>query len=112
MSFSPIKNPVLLILREDWSQIRVPALPRQTLTRLRNLRFEDISRLAVIEQYQNRGGQLVHVKPSFPAGDIDSGLRWLGNELKLGLTQTEIEQVYARARALVERVDEQELGTF
>lgn len=110
IAFESIKN-VMLLFREDWSQIQVPALARESIYRLASLKRADLDALTVVEQYENRGGQLVPVAVT-PEVGADAGVRWVGQQLKVGLTATELGGVWTRTREIVQRVRKRELRTF
>jgi hypothetical protein len=111
IAFSAYRNPSI-VAEESWSRLRVPALPEALLARLARLGARDFAALAVIEQLENRGGMLVPVQPGPAAGDRSVGLRWVGSALQVGLTSREIADLYARARAIVDRAARGELATF
>lgn len=109
IAFLSIKNPMLLF-REDWSRIQVPALPEHALERLRKLAPEDFSRLGTVSELQREQRQLVRVSDHDPQSKSDgSAMSWAGARLRVGLTTAEIALISARVRTLVERSD---LGTF
>jgi hypothetical protein len=110
LAFGGFKNP-LTIFMEDWSKIRVPALPRAQIEKLRGVRRDDLDRLAVVAQYENREGMLVTVPPTEPLAE-DEGVRAAGSIVQLGLTRREIDGIEARLRRLLERVDSGEIELF
>ena len=111
VAFESMKNPMML-LRGDWSTIHVPELPRAHVERLRTLTPDEWATLSVIEQFRRDGGQLVPIPVTGQAGPRDAGLRWVGDELQIGLTDVEIEGVKSRARDLGKRIAEGKLGLF
>ena len=78
----------------DWAQIRVSALPRSHVDRLRRITRADLDRLAVVAQFENREGLLERVPAGVP-GDRDAGVRLLGTTVQLGLTRHEIDGIDA-----------------
>jgi hypothetical protein len=111
ITFQAIKNPMLLF-REDWSLIRVPALSAQSVARLKQLGADDWSRLGLIEQYQKRDGQLVAAAHDPPIGPPDAGVRWVGLGLQIGLTESEIQGVRQRFVDLSNQIEAGKLRTF
>jgi hypothetical protein len=99
MAFETAKNPTL---KQHWSDLRVPALPRDKIERLSALDFEDIRRLSVIEQYENRAGRLLHVAPSPRSKKLNFGFRWAKGDLEVGLNRKEIDNLWWRIRSLVQ----------
>jgi hypothetical protein len=104
IAFRSIKNPIYFI-REDWSKIRVPRLPRRTVDRLRAVTDEDFAALATISEFQREGRQLVRPKTPGRAKSDGSGMSWHGSRLRIGLTHEEIELVQSRVRELLARPD-------
>jgi hypothetical protein len=111
ITFEAIKNPMLLF-REDWSLIRVPALSAKSIARLKQLGKDDWSSLGLVEQYQKRGGELFRVAQDAPIGPPDAGLRWVGLGLQVGLTEQEIQGVRQRFVDLSNQIETGKLRTF
>jgi len=111
IAFSDFRNPKL-DADEDWSILHVPALSAESLARLRALRFQDVLKLAVIERYENRHGQLV--RASLPERPVarPTGTRWVGNRLEVGLTRAEINRLWRRLRLVLARLEAGEIQTF
>lgn len=108
LSFGSFRNPSVV---EDWSRWLVPSIRRATWERLRRSTAAELSALAVIEQYEIRGGLLVHTAPGV-ALKPDTGLRWAGRKLQVGLDAREIARVTRRLRALSSSVADGKLTTF
>jgi hypothetical protein len=111
ISFSYFRNP-RLGLDDYWSIINVPALPRDSIERLRRLSIEDFEQLSVFEQYQDTAGMLLGTRRTPPGAGDDRGLRWWRSELQVGLTRNEIDLVYNRTQDLLERIDRGEIALF
>jgi len=111
IAFRSIKNPMLLF-RNDWSNIRVPAVSRSSIARLQSLGEQPWDRLAVIEQYRARGVDLVPEAPGTVAGPRDAGLRWAGADLQVGLTDAEIRGVRDRLLQLIRDIEDRDVRTF
>jgi hypothetical protein len=96
----------------NWDEIRVPALPRTSIDRLRRVTGTDLERLGVLlEMRADRDGVLQHV----PVGANlapSKGSRVGGGSIQLGLTQSEIDGVGERLRQVLERVDAGKLAVF
>jgi hypothetical protein len=105
ISFQSIKNPMLLF-REDWSQIQVPWLPKNTIERLGKLSDADYAGLGTVTEFARRGGQLVPVPAATPTAKCDgSAMSWNGDRLRVGLTALEIDLVKSRIHELLGRAD-------
>jgi hypothetical protein len=111
IAFEAIKNP-MLIFREDWSAIHVPALSKRSIARLTSRSADDWSRLTTIEQYQKRDGELVPAPPESPVGPPDTGIRWVGLGMQIGLTEAEVAGVRQRLSNLVKQVRDGKLRTL
>ena len=104
IAFRSIKNPMLL-LRQDWSQIQVPALSRSAVVRLQKLTQADFARLGNISELTLRDGTLVNVHPSNPLASDGTTISWTGSRLRVGLTQGEIALVETQTKDLLARPD-------
>jgi hypothetical protein len=111
ITFQAIKNPMLLF-REDWSLIRVPALSARSIARLKRLGADDWSRLGLIQQFQKHDGQLVPAAQDSPIGPPDAGVRWVGLGLQVGLTEPEIQGVRQRFVDLSNQIEKGKPRTF
>jgi hypothetical protein len=100
IGFRSIRNPIYFI-REDWSKIRVPRLPKRAVERLRALTDEDFASLATVTELERRGRQLAVVATPARAKSDDSAMSWDGSRLRIGLTHDEIELVQSRVRELL-----------
>jgi hypothetical protein len=96
----------------EWRQIRVPALPRKSIERLRKLQREDLDFLLVATQLEaDADGILRTVEPGPPI-DPDKGARRDGTKLQFGLTAGEVEDIWERIGALIARVDAGKIALF
>jgi len=97
----------------NWNSIRVPALRRESIERLRNLSEQDFQdALGVVAQLERDEGGVYRIAERGPNLDDDEGVRREGGILQLGLTEDEIEDVWERARELIEDVDDGEIPVF
>lgn len=94
----------------DWSQLRVPALPRAAIERLRTAddRLAGFAPLAVLHVVR---GQLV-VMPRSPIVRVDAATQWFGHRLVVGLTRDELVGLRRRIAALLARVDRGEIRVY
>ncbi len=96
----------------SWRQIRVPALPRNSIERLRKLRREDVDSLLVVNQLEaDADGILRIVKPGPPI-DPKGGAQRDGTTVQFGLTAGEVDAVWERIESLIRRVDAGEIALF
>ncbi len=96
----------------QWSRILVPALPKQSVARLRAVKRSDLDYLATVTQMEpDPSGRLQLVRPE-PPWDPDRGGRLQGSEVQFGLTTGEIDDLWERIQKLVEAVDAGHLTLF
>jgi len=95
-----------------WRQIRVPALPRRTIDRLRELDRDDVDRLAVVLQLEADDDGVLQAAEPGPPIDPDEGVRVQGTTVQFGLTDDEIDDVWERLEDLLEDVDDGEIRLF
>jgi hypothetical protein len=96
----------------SWREISVPALPKKSIDRLRKLRRKDIDFLMVASQLEaDADGMLQTVQPGAPI-DPNRGVRHEGTTVQFGLTAGEVEDIWERIEALIERVDAGEIALF
>jgi hypothetical protein len=97
----------------NWNSIRVPALRKASIDRLRGLKEADVTAaLGVVSQLErNDEGIYVNVPPGKNL-DPSRGVRIEGKQLQFGLTDDEIEDVWERIQDLIEEVDDGDLPVF
>jgi hypothetical protein len=96
----------------NWSKIRVPALRRESIDRLRALEFEDLQALGVIAQLEIQpNGDLMTVAPTLNL-DADDGVRFEEGTIQFGLDEDEIEDLWGRIEDILEDVDEGDIPLF
>jgi hypothetical protein len=97
----------------NWNSLHVPALRKESIDCLRQLREEDvIDLLGVVAQLElNEDGIYVNVPPGENL-DPDAGVRIEGNTIQLGLSEDELEDVWERIEDLIEDVDEGDVAVF
>jgi hypothetical protein len=98
--------------RPNWNVIRVPALRRDSVDRLRRVSAGDVSALAVLTQLEaDPQGVLQPAKREGP-WDASQGARLQKGRAQFGLTADEIAGVTERLEELLSRVDGGEIGLF
>jgi hypothetical protein len=103
----PIFNP----FRSHWRVLRVPALPREAIDRLREVGEDELRSLAVVAEFRVDDEGLRASEPSRPFA-VQKGVRRRGDVLQLGLEPEEIRGVAERLRNLLAAVDAKEIATF
>jgi hypothetical protein len=96
----------------EWKDIRVPALPRDSIDRLRSLTREHVESLGTVAQFRvDEEGMLRPERTQAPI-DPERGVRFEDGVLQLGLTKGEIDGVWERIQKLLARVADGELPLF
>jgi len=96
----------------NWDVLRVPALRKASVDRLRRVTKDDVAALLVVRELRaDRQGVLQPTRPS-AAWDPSIGARVRGTQVQLGLSRPEVDAVSDRLRALLEHVDAGEIKTF
>ena len=97
----------------NWNNIRVPALRRDSIDRLRKLREEDLhALLGVVAQLErDEAGIYQSVEPG-PNLEPGNGAHRTDKVLQFGLDDGEIEDVWERIEDLIEDVDEGKFQLF
>jgi hypothetical protein len=95
----------------DWSHLKVHAVPRAALDRLRAIGPAELEKLAVLAQLEVRDGRLVRVPPGPPLPG-DGGIRRLGDTIQIGLSKDEIADVSRRIARVLALAETGQLATF
>jgi hypothetical protein len=93
----------------DWSRLLVTSLPRDVVRRIRRLDRAALEPLLVMAQFEARDQRLAPVPIGAPI-DADTGVRRAGNQIQLGLTRAELEDVAGRIEHLRALLDEKRLA--
>jgi hypothetical protein len=96
----------------NWNKIRIPALRKDSVERLRKLKRSDLDSLGVLVQFEKNADGLLENKPAGANLDADDAVRMSGGTVQLGLKKGEIDDVWERIEDLLEDVDEGKIGTF
>jgi hypothetical protein len=100
------------VFADGWRRIRVPALPRETIARLRRVTRAQVDHLAVVAEFtRDRDGVLRAVRPGPPL-DAERAVYFRNGVLQLGLDRREREGVWDRIQDLLRRVDAGALPVF
>ena len=97
----------------NWNSIRVPALRKESIDRLRGLEEADVTAaLGVVSQLERDDEGVYWNVPPGENLDPRRGVRIEGKTLQFGLTEDEIENVWERIEDLIEDVDDGEIPVF
>jgi len=96
----------------NWKKIRVPALRKASVDRLRKLEPKDIEPLGIVVQLEWQDHHGVQVVPPTVNIDPDDGVRSDGQTIQLGLDEDEIENLWERIEHLIEDVDDGKIKVF
>ncbi|HXV37034.1 MAG TPA: hypothetical protein VEC18_07785, partial [Myxococcota bacterium] len=83
-----------------WRQIRVPALPRKSIDRLRKLERGDLDFLMVVAQLEADADGVLRSTPAGAPIDPDAGATRNGTTLQFGLTASEVDAIWERLESL------------
>lgn len=99
-------------LTTNWHVIRVAAIRREVVARLRAVDGAALARLAtLVELEADADGVLLPARSGAPI-DPDRGVRTAQGRVQFGLTTAEIDALAKRISSLLERVDEGSLAVF
>jgi hypothetical protein len=98
--------------RPNWNVIRVPALVRDAVDRLRRVTEADVSALLVLAQLQaDERGVLEPVRAE-PPWDASQGARLRSGGVQVGLRADETAGLAERIQRLLARIDSGEIALF
>ena len=97
---------------ENWDEIRVAGLRRDSIERLRKLERKDLDFLLVVAELEaGPEGRFRNVTPG-PVLNPGLGVRRDGNRVQFGLTRSEVDDVWDRITDLLSRADRETLALF
>jgi len=97
---------------QNWDVIIVPALRKDSIDRLRQLKRQDLDFLGVVVQLEKDENGILKPVPAGNNLDPKKSVRIHGGTVQLGLTRTEIEDVWERIEALIADVDSGKIPVF
>jgi len=95
-----------------WREMRVPAVPRNAVNRLRKLTEDDLAALGVIMQLEADQDGILRIEAPGDPIDEDEGVSVRGTTVQIGLTDDEIEGIWERIEDLLEDIDDGQIGVF
>jgi len=96
----------------NWDVIRVAAVRRETIDRLRTLSRKDLDFLLVVSQLEVGDDGIARQAPPGQSLDDDEGALRRGDTIQFGLTRREIDLVWERIQKLIAQVDSGDLPVF
>jgi hypothetical protein len=96
----------------NWNEIRVPALRKRSIERLRAVSSEQVDALGVVAELRAGDDGILRPAPPGPNADPDRGTRVRPGWIQMGLTRGEIAALRDRINRLLARVDSGELPLF
>jgi hypothetical protein len=97
---------------QNWDVIIVPALRQDSIERLRQLGRQDLDFLGVVVQLEKDENGILMPVPAGENLDPRKSVRVHGGTVQLGLTRTEIGNVWERIEALIADVDSGKIPVF
>jgi len=96
----------------NWNVVRVPALRRGAVDRLRRITAADVSALLVLVELRADAKGILQAAPREAPWDASAGARLRPGRVQLGLTDDEAAAVAARLERLLARVDAGDIAVF
>lgn len=96
----------------NWEKMRVPALRRGAIDRLRKVTEADVEALGVVAQLEIMQDGSVRVTPPTKNLDSDDGVRRNGRSIQFGLDDDEVEDLWERIEDLIQDVDHGRIAVF
>jgi hypothetical protein len=96
----------------NWDVIRVAAVRKATVDRLRKLTRADLDFLLVVSQLEVGEDGVARQVPAGKSLDDDEGALRQGTTIQFGLTRKELDKVWGRIQELIAEVDSGKLPVF
>lgn len=96
----------------NWDKLRVPALRRADIDRLRGVDRSELEKLGVLAHFEKDASGMLRRAPAPGNLDPSKGVRIEDDSVQLGLTSDEIDHVERRLRKLLEDVDAGRVPVF
>lgn len=95
-----------------WRKIVVPAVPGETVARLRGLERGDLDFLSTVAEFQIRPDGLVEARPAGVRRKPKRGVVIRDDLVQIGLSRDEIDDVWERIEDLLDDVDDGKIPVF
>jgi len=99
-------------LTTNYDVIRVPAIRRAVVEKLRRVGPEQVSALGTLVEFRADANGILQPVPVTPPIDPTQGVRVTGGRVQMGLTTDEIDAVAKRLAELLRQVDDGKLAVF
>jgi len=96
----------------NWESIYVPAFRKEAIDRLRKLTRKDLDSLGVAVEMRADENGMLRIVPDGKNMDPSKGARIAPGRVQFGLTESEIDGLEQRIKALLDAIDDGKLGTF
>jgi len=100
------------ILIPQWAEIRLPALRKDSIERLRKIQRHDLDFLGVIAQFELDENLVLKPVPVGQNLDPKTGAKYKDGTLQFGLTTSEIDDLWERIQTLFAEVDSGKIEVF
>jgi hypothetical protein len=100
------------ILIPQWAEIRLPALRKDSIERLRKIQRQDLDFLGVIAQLELDENLVLKPVPVGENLDPNRGAKYIDGTLQFGLTTSEIDDLWKRIQTLIAKVDSGNIQVF
>jgi hypothetical protein len=97
---------------EQWQDIHVPALRKDSIERLRTIQRQDLDFLGVIAQLELDENQVLRPKPAGQNLDPKKGAKYKDGTVQYGLSKSEIDDVWDRIQNVIAEVDAGNIQVF
>lgn len=97
---------------ENWNKMRIPAVRRVSVERLRKIQRIDLDKLAVLAQFKRDDKGVYRFVDPGPPIDPDEGVSIREGTVQLGLTESELDDLYLRIQDVLTWAGDGTLSTF
>ena len=96
----------------NWNIIRVPALRKESIDRLRKVKREDLDVLGIVAQFHKDNDNIFRHVDHGKNLDADIPVRFQKDTVQFGLTKDQLDGVWERIEELLEKVDSGDIPLF
>ena len=96
----------------NWNIIRVPALRKESIDRLRKVKREDLDVLGIVAQFHKDNDNIFRHVDHGKNLDADIPVRFQKDTVQFGLTKDQLDGVWERIEELIENVDSGDIPLF
>jgi len=99
-------------LARNWNEIRVPALGRKSIDRLRTVTKDDVGKLGVLAEMRIDRTGVFQPAPNAENMHPRRGVRRSSDRVQFGLTRDELDDVWERIERVIYEVDSAKIPVF